>query len=215
MNSSRSRTPVIRAIVTMLVVAALAAAAVGCGSDSKSKDNAKDKDNQTTAKKADSSSTTSKGSTSSPTSASGSTATSSAKPSGGSEFCSKITDQEASDVLGVPIERRESPGNLPKGVGGACIKGSPRQADITKAAFVSFSAFRAAGPFASFDKVKGQFKDAKVLNGLGDQALFVPTGGLVFAFAKGMVFQVQVYKLGKVGTESDAVDLAHALLSRV
>ncbi len=210
MNSSRSRTPVIRAIAILAIVAALA---TGCGSDSKSKDKAKDKDNQTTAKKADSSSTTSKGSTS-PTSAGGSTATSSAKPGGGGDFCSKISDQEASDVLGVPIERRESPPNSPKGVG-SCVKGTLRQSDLTKVAYVSFSAFPAAGPFASFDKVKGQFKDAKVLDGLGDQALFTPSVGAVFAFAGGKAYSVQVVKGGRPAGEADVIAMAKALLGRV
>ncbi len=138
--------------------------------------------------------------------------------SGSGDFCSKISDAEASAVLGVPIGRREQagPSSAPTGVGG-CIKGTPRQAlsNLSKGAYVSFSTFPAGGELGSFDMVKAKFPDAKVLAGLGDQALFSPSGGLVMGFLDGKVFSVQVIKAGKPANEADAVTLAKAFLGRI
>jgi hypothetical protein len=136
--------------------------------------------------------------------------------SGSGDFCSKISDVEATAVLGVPIARREQPSAAPNGVGG-CIKGTPRQAlsNLSKGAYVSFSTFPAGGELGSFDKVKASFPDAKVLAGLGDQALFSPTGGLVMGFLDGKVFSVQVVKAGKPGNEADAVTMARAFVARL
>lgn len=136
--------------------------------------------------------------------------------SGSGDFCSKISDAEVTAVLGVPIGRREQPSAAPTGVEG-CIKGTPRQAlnNLAKAAYVSFSMFPAQADFGSIDQVKSKFADGKVLTGLGDQALFVPSAGVIYGFLQGKVFSVQVVKAGKPGTESDAVTMAKALLSRI
>lgn len=136
--------------------------------------------------------------------------------SGSGDFCSKISDAEATAVLGVPIGRREQPSSAPNGVA-ACIKGTPRQAlsDLSKAAYVSFSTFPAGGELGSFEQLKTKLPDAKVLNGLGDQALFSPSAGWVMGFLDGKVFSVQVVKAGKPGNEADAVTMAKAFVGRL
>jgi len=136
--------------------------------------------------------------------------------SGSGDFCSKISDAEATAVLGVPIARREQPSSAPNGVAG-CVKGTPRQAlsNLSKAAYVSFSTFPPGGELASFDLVKAKLTDAKVLTGLGDQALFSPSTGVVIGFLHGKVFQVQVVKAGRPGNEADAVTMARAFVGRL
>ncbi len=156
------------------------------------------------------------GSASTPPTTSAPASTAPVTTSGAGDFCSKISDAEATAVLGVPIGRREQP-SPPKPGLSACIKGTPRQAlsNLSKAAYVSFSSFPAGGELASFDQVKSKFADAKVLSGVGDRALFSPSAGVIFGFLHGRVFSVQVVKAGKPGTEADAVTMAKALLGRI
>ncbi len=117
-------------------------------------------------------------------------------------------------MLGVTISRREPAPKSAPGTAG-CIKGTPRQTDIRKAAFVSFSTFPTIGPFASFGQVKAKFPDAKLESGVGDQAFYSPSGGLLFAFQGKTVLEVQVYKFGKPGTQTEAVTLAKAMQGRL
>lgn len=187
----------VRFLAVAAVTVSVTAAAGGCGGKEKG-----------TAAGAGSPSTT-------PTTAApASTAPAATSDSGG--FCSKISDAEATAVLGVPIGRREEPSAAPNGIS-SCVKGTPRQAlaNLSKAAYVSFSTFPAGGELGSFDQVKAKFADAKVLNGVGDQALFTPSAGVVIGFLQGRVFQVQVVKAGKPGTEADAVTMAKAFLGRI
>lgn len=115
-------------------------------------------------------------------------------------------------MLGVEIRRTE-PGTASGSQ--SCIKGTLRQTDLTKAAYVSFSTFPAGGPLASFDKLKSSLPGSKVLSGPGDQALFSSSTGAVFGFLNGKVFQVQVVKGGRPGNEADAVTMAKTLVGRL
>jgi len=204
MNTLRGHATRNRVAATVLVVAALAPA---CGSSSGTRASDKTTTTATTA----ATSTAGKGSTTTATSQGGASASSSSAPSGPSDFCSKISDAEAKAVLGVEISRTE-PG---AGAAQSCIKGTQRQTDLTKSAYVSFSTFPAAGPMASFDKVKGALPGSKAVSGIGDQALYSSSVGAVFAFLGGKVVQVQVVKAGRPAGEADAVTMAKALVARL
>ena len=116
-------------------------------------------------------------------------------------------------MLGVEVARTEP--HSTTGGAESCIKGTVRQTDITKGAFVSFSTFPAGGPMASFDKVKASLPGSKVLSGLGDHALYASSVGAVYGFLGPNVFMVQVYKHGTRGTEADTVTMAKAMLGRL
>lgn len=203
-NSQSAASHVVRSVAVALVLAALAG---GCGGSSTSK--ASTKETTTTAATP---ATSTKETTTTTASSPGSSAPTTAAPGGGGDFCSKISDAEVTRALGVDVTRREPH----SGTGSeSCIKGTQRQTDLTKAAFVSFSTYPAGGAMASFEKVKTSLPGSKVLSGLGDQALFNAPVGVLIGFRGGKVFMVQVFKAGKPGSETDAVTLTKAMLGRL
>ena len=131
-----------------------------------------------------------------------------------SDFCSTISDDEAFVVLGVPITRRDLSPSTGTGSEG-CLKGNERQADLAKVAYVSFSTFPPGGDLGTFEQVKASLPDAQVLGGIGDDALFSPSGGLVMGFVGGKVFMIQVVKGGRPATQADFIGLAATFVDRI
>lgn len=138
---------------------------------------------------------------------------------GDSDACSLITDEEASAVLGIPITRNEegSTDQFSEGQGGGCIKGNERQTDISQVAIVSYSWFGGPGDeIASFFDEASAIDDAESVTGLGDEAVFSPSGGFLIAVRGDTVFTMQVSKSGtERGTEEELVGLARLLMERV
>jgi hypothetical protein len=113
-------------------------------------------------------------------------------------------------VIGAPVTRNE-PATTAGAIG--CVKGTDRNADVAKAAFVSFSDFTSGGD-ALLDQFGSQ-ADAEQVPGLGDRAVFEASAGAVFFSAKGKVASVQVFKFGQVGSRDEVIALAKLLLSRL
>jgi hypothetical protein len=114
-------------------------------------------------------------------------------------------------MIGVPVTRREPSARTASGFG--CVKGTDRAADVSTAAFVSFSVFTTGGA-ALLDELATQ-PDTEAVSDLGDRAYFQTKAGFVF-FAKGdTVISVQVFKFGKTGTRDEVLTLARKALSRV
>jgi hypothetical protein len=158
-----------------------------------------------------SSSTASSGSSSSPSASTGtsSSSASSSTPASG-DACSLITDEEVAAVIGVPVTRNE-PATQTGAIG--CVKGTDRNADVAKGAFVSYSQFTVGG-----EQVLDQFgseSDAEEVTGLGDRAVFEASAGLVFFSANGKVASMQVFKFGQVGGRDEVIALAKLLLPRL
>lgn len=138
---------------------------------------------------------------------------------GDGDACSLITDEEASAVLGIPITRNEegTSDQIPEGEGGGCIKGNERQTDITQSAIVSYSWFRGpAEVIAGFFDEASALEDAVSVSGVGDRAVFSPSGGFLIAVRDDTVFTMQVSKSGSVrGTQEEVAGLARLLVDRV
>ena len=113
-------------------------------------------------------------------------------------------------MIGAPVTRNE-PATSAGGLG--CVKGTDRNPDVTKGAFVSYSEFTTGGD-ALLDQF-GSEPGAEQVPGLGDRAVFEASGGLVFFSANGKVASVQVFKFGQVGTRDEVIALAKLLLPRL
>jgi len=138
---------------------------------------------------------------------------------GDGDACSLITDEEASAVLGITITRNEegSSDQIPEGEGGGCIKGNERQTDVSQSAIVSYGWFR--GPseeIAGFFDEASAIEDAQSVSGVGDRAVFSPSGGFLIAVRGDTAFTMQVSRSGMDrGTQEEVVGLARLLLERV
>jgi len=83
---------------------------------------------------------------------------------------------------------------------------------------VSFSVTRGA---TLADLGPGSDLDPQPVSGLGDEALFIPSLGVVFGVTDGVSFTIQVvrgggtYNGGSYGTEAEVVGLARLLISRL
>jgi len=141
------------------------------------------------------------------------------EPSGAQDVCSLLTDAEVTAVIGVPIARHESQGNLTQG---SCIKGTERVAfggSMEGISFASFSVTRGA-TLADLGLADSDL-DSHPVSGLGDEAVFIPSVGTVFGVTDGVLFTIQVvrgggtYNGGSYGTEAEVVGLARLLISRL
>lgn len=56
---------------------------------------------------------------------------------------------------------------------------------------------------------------AQTVTGLGDEAVFLPSAGMVIGAGSGVEFTLQVAKVWQVGSQAEAVDLARIMLSRL
>ncbi|CAN5820850.1 hypothetical protein BH20CHL8_BH20CHL8_07490 [soil metagenome] len=138
---------------------------------------------------------------------------------GDGDACSLITDEEASAVLGITITRNEegSSDQIPEGEGGGCIKGNERQADIMQIAIVSYSWFRGPGEvIANFFDGASAIEDAESVSGVGDRAVFSPSGGFLIATRGDTAFTMQVSRSGtERGSQEEVAGLARLLMERV
>ncbi|CAN5773264.1 hypothetical protein BH24CHL5_BH24CHL5_06920 [soil metagenome] len=133
------------------------------------------------------------------------------EPSSAQDVCSLLSDAEVTAVIGVPIARQESDGDLQAG---HCLKGTVRveAGDPAGGSFVSFSVSRArTGLIAEAAAQAG----AQTVTGLGDEAVFLPNAGVLIGAGSGVEFTLQVAKVWQVGTQADAVGLARIMLSRL
>jgi len=135
------------------------------------------------------------------------------------DVCSLLTDAEVTAVIGVPIARHESQGNLTQG---SCIKGTERVAfggSMEGISFASFSVTRGA-TLADLGLADSDL-DWHPVSGLGDEAVFIPSVGTVFGVTDGVLFTIQVvrgggtHNGGSYGTEAEVVGLARLLISRL
>jgi hypothetical protein len=140
------------------------------------------------------------------------------EPSSAQDVCSLLTDAEVTAVIGVPIARHESQGNLTQG---SCIKGTERVAfggSMEGISLVSFSVTRGA---TLADLGPGSDLDPQPVSGLGDEAVFVPLVGLVVGVSDGVLFTITVVRGGgtanggSYGSEAEVVGLARLLISRL
>ena len=113
-------------------------------------------------------------------------------------------------MIGAPVTRNE-PATSAGAIG--CVKGTDRNADVAKGAFVSYTEFTTGGD-ALLEQL-GSEAGAEEVSGLGDRAVFEASGGLVFFSASGKVASVQVFKFGQVGGRDEVVALAKVLLPRL
>jgi hypothetical protein len=128
-----------------------------------------------------------------------------------SDSCDIVSDEVASEVLGIEIERRE-PHTDATGKNLSCIKGTKRVTDMSKAYFVSVSILPAAGSLL-FDQASSQAGSVPV-SGLGDEAVYLSNIGAVLITDGGDGIQVQVVKAGKPAGQQDAVAVAEDVLDR-
>lgn len=67
----------------------------------------------------------------------------------------------------------------------------------------------------SFDQITKSLPDAQVITGIGDQAVYSPSGGVVVGFLGGKLFGTQVVKGGKPAGKDDVLALATAFVKRL
>lgn len=121
------------------------------------------------------------------------------EPSSAQDVCSLLTDAEVTAVIGVPIARHESQGNLTQG---SCIMGTERVAFGGSMEGISFASFSVArGTLADLGSAFAHSdRDSHPMSGLGDEALFIPSLGMVFDVTDGVSFTIQVVRRGALTT---------------
>ena len=149
-----------------------------------------------------------------PGSASSSTpasATTDDEPATDGDACDMVSDDAVVGVLGVEVVRRE-PHGKPGAASVSCIKGLKRAADPSGYTYVSVAVV-AGGGTTLLDQL-GNEEGSSPVEGLGDQAVYVPSTGGVFIADGDDAVQVQVVKAGKPGSEKDCVTIAEDVMSR-
>jgi hypothetical protein len=127
------------------------------------------------------------------------------------DTCDIVSDEVASEVLGIEIERRE-PHTDATGKSLSCIKGTKRVTDMSEAYYVSVSILPAAGSIL-LDQASSQ-ADSVPVSGLGDEAVYLSSLGALLITESGDGIQVQVVKAGKPAEQQDAVTVAEDVLDR-
>lgn len=183
-----SRSAPRRAVLAAVVISGLLAA--GCGSDNGS-DAAP---TATTASGDDSTSTTATADT--------------AEPSG--DGCDIVSDEVVAEVLGVEIVRREATGD-PGSASVSCLKGTERADDPADFFYVSVGIV--AGGTALVDQSSAE-QGSQTVDGLGDQAVYLPSAGALFIADGTDLVQVQVVQAGVPGSQEDCVTVANDVLDR-
>jgi len=131
-------------------------------------------------------------------------------PSG--DGCDLVSDEVASAVLGIDIDRRE-PHEDAAGQSVSCIKGTERQADVTQASYVSVSVYPASVGAALMEGAVDE--GATSVEGLGDEAAFLATAGLLIVLYGDDAVHVQVVKNGVPAGLDDATTVAADVLDRL
>ena len=133
-------------------------------------------------------------------------------PTAGGDGCDLISDDVASAVLGIEIERRE-PHEDEASKGVSCIKGTERQADVTTASYVSVARYPAAGGAVLIEQATAE--GATSVDGLGDEAVFLASAGLLLVLDGDDTVQVQVVKDGVPSGIDDATTVAGDVLDHL
>ncbi len=143
-----------------------------------------------------------------------STATTETSDSGASEEasgdnCDIVSDEVVSELLGIEIERREPVGE-PGAQSYSCLKGSERSDDPADFNYVSVGVTSGVGAVL-LDEFRAQ-EGAQPVDGLGDDALFLPSAGVLVVSLGGDAVQVQVVKNGvPAGLDDARVAMADVL----
>lgn len=125
------------------------------------------------------------------------------------DACDIVSDEVVTEVLGIEVARREPNEDQ---FGRSCIKGNERSGDPSQFTFVSVSVLTGGG-----STVVDQFRteaDAAPVEGLGDDAVFVPSAGVLVIVDGEDSIQVQVVEGGIPGTQEQAVTVAEDVLGR-
>lgn len=132
-----------------------------------------------------------------------------AEPTGG-DACDIVSDEVAADVLGVEIVRREPSGEV-GGPSVGCIKGSERSEDPADFSYVSVSVTADGATLVGGAEAEAE---SVAVDGLGEQAVYLPSAGTLFIADGTDAIQVQVVQGGVPGSQEDAVTVAADVLDR-
>ena len=131
-------------------------------------------------------------------------ADSGAAEAAGGDACDIVSDEVAAEVLGVEVVRREASGE--QGAPSvSCIKGSERSDDPADFSYVSVSV---TADGAVLVDGAGAEADSVVVDGVGDQAVYLPSAGALFVADGTDAVQVQVILAGVPGTQEDVLAVA-------
>lgn len=143
------------------------------------------------------------------TAAASTTDSSGAEPADG-DACAIVSDEVAAEVLGIEVVRREATGEA-GAASVSCIKGSERADDPADFSYVSVGVTE--GGVALVDEAGAQ-ADSVPVDGLGDQAVFLPSAGALFVADGTDAVQVQVVQGGVPGSQEDVVTVATDVFDR-
>lgn len=129
----------------------------------------------------------------------------------GGEACDVLSDDVVSHVLGVKIVRREPVGD-PGTQRYSCLKGASRSDDPTKFTYVSVGVTAGTGP-ALLDALRSQ-EGSQPVGGIGDDAAYLPSAGLLVVSVAGDAVQAQIVKGGVPGSLADAKTVLLDVLDR-
>lgn len=125
--------------------------------------------------------------------------------------CDLFSDEVTTEVLGVAIARRDANGEPASGIV-SCLKGTERVEDLADSYYVSASVFEGGGSVLFDEATSGG--DSQPVDGLGDQAAYIPSAGVLFIVDGADGLSVQVVKAGVPASQQDCVKVAKDILSR-
>ncbi|MBA2280331.1 MAG: hypothetical protein H0W25_03720 [Acidimicrobiia bacterium] len=128
----------------------------------------------------------------------------------GGDACDILSDDVVTAVLGVDIVRREP---TTDGSSRSCLKGLDRTDDPANFFYVNVAVIPGAGSML-VDQFAAE-PAAVPIEGLGDQAVYVPDVGGIFMVVGADAVQVQVVQGGVPGNQEDCVTVAEDVLANI
>jgi hypothetical protein len=126
------------------------------------------------------------------------------------DACDIVSDAVVAGVLGVPVTRREPHKDEASGTV-SCIKGVERTSDVTTISYVSVSVFGGGGALVDAARAEA---GSQPVDGVGDQAVYVPSAGALSVADGSAAIVVQVVRAGASGNQHDAITVARDVLDR-